>query len=51
MYIYSYVHIWRAARNVKKTPANIYVQQCSNENPAAFRPVNRLAHVLNNLQL
>ena len=24
MYIYNYVHIWRAARNVKKPPANNY---------------------------
>ena len=24
MYIYNYMHIWRAARNVKITPANNY---------------------------
>ena len=25
MYIYTYIHIWRAARNVKNLPANNYV--------------------------
>ena len=25
MYIYNYIHIWRAARNVKNPPANNYV--------------------------
>ena len=29
MYIYNYLHIWRAARNVKNPPANNYVQQQS----------------------
>ena len=24
MYMYNYMHIWRAARNVKTTPANNY---------------------------
>ena len=28
MYIYNYMHIWRAARNVKITPANNYDRNC-----------------------
>ena len=31
MYVYNYIHIWRAARNVKKTPANNYVRHPSDE--------------------
>ena len=27
MYIYNYMHIWRAARNVKITPANNYAER------------------------
>ena len=28
MCIYKYIHIWRAARNVKNPPANNYAPQC-----------------------
>ena len=28
MYIYNYIHVWRAARNVKNPPANNYARYC-----------------------
>ena len=34
MYIYNYIHIWRAARNVKNPPANNYAGKRSAWTPA-----------------
>ena len=31
MYIYNYIHIWQAARNVKNSPANNYAVDVSSQ--------------------
>ena len=37
MYIYNYLYIWQAARNVKNRPANNYSNQCQARNCALSR--------------